>query len=78
MLMAAGANRMDHYIRRTREVPLVERRGHVTQVIGLVVESAGPISAVGDVCRIEAAGGEQTLEIRCRFRGSGGRFRTGA
>ena len=40
---------------RARTAHLVERRGRVVQVIGLVIESDGPMVAVGDVCRIESA-----------------------
>ncbi len=32
----------------------METRGRVVQLIGLVVESEGPLAAVGDVCRIES------------------------
>lgn len=33
---------------------LVENRGRVTQMIGLVIESQGPVAAVGEICRIES------------------------
>lgn len=38
---------------------LIENRGRVTQMIGLVIESQGPVAAVGEICRIEsgASGG---------------------
>ena len=39
---------------RARSAPQVERRGRVVQVIGLVIESDGPMAAVGDICRIES------------------------
>lgn len=62
-------DRLAGYLHRTKEVHLVEKRGYVTQVIGLVIESAGPMVAVGEVCQIEAAGGEQILSEVVGFRG---------
>lgn len=67
--MTAGANSIDYYLTRAREVSLVEKRGHVTQVIGLVIESCGPLSAVGDVCRIECGRGQEVLAEVVGFRG---------
>jgi len=40
---------------RLRTSSLVERHGRVAQMIGLVVESRGPMSAMGDICRIESS-----------------------
>jgi flagellum-specific ATP synthase len=40
---------------RLRTMPLVERHGRVVQMIGLVIESQGPMSAIGDICRIESS-----------------------
>lgn len=40
---------------RLRTMPLVERHGRVIQMIGLVIESQGPMSAIGDICRIESS-----------------------
>ena len=34
---------------------LVERHGRVVQMIGLVIESRGPMAAIGDICRIESS-----------------------
>lgn len=63
--------RLDFYLQRAKEAPILEKRGAVKQVIGLVIESQGPIAAVGDVCRIEAAGGEHILAEVVGFRGDG-------
>jgi flagellum-specific ATP synthase len=38
-----------------RQVRPIESRGRVVQLIGLVVESAGPMAGIGEVCRIESA-----------------------
>ncbi len=34
---------------------MLENRGRVVQLIGLVIESEGPLAAVGELCRIESA-----------------------
>ena len=62
-------DRLAGYLHRAREAHVLEKRGYVTQVIGLVMESAGPMVAVGEVCRIEAADGEQILSEVVGFRG---------
>jgi flagellum-specific ATP synthase len=38
-----------------RETRVLENRGRVVQLIGLVIESEGPLAAVGELCRIESA-----------------------
>jgi len=43
-----------------RKVRPVEVRGRVVQLIGLVIESEGPLAAVGEVCRIESVRHEGT------------------
>src|SRR6188508_1686909 len=48
-------NRIEHFLERTREAKALENRGRVVQLIGLVIESEGPLAAVGEVCRIESA-----------------------
>jgi flagellum-specific ATP synthase len=67
--MRKSPNRVASYAQKARETVLVEKRGYVTQVIGLVIESAGPMAAVGDVCRVEAARGERILAEVVGFRG---------
>src|ERR1041385_6212649 len=49
-----SSRRIEGWIERVRECRLVENRGRVKQVIGLVIESEGPLVAVGEVCRIES------------------------
>src|SRR4051812_49819204 len=65
----ASRNRLEGYLQRAKESPIVEKRGYVTQVIGLVIESSGPIAAVGDICRIEIPGGKGILAEVVGFRG---------
>ena len=48
-------NRMQQLIERARQAKLSENRGRVVQLIGLVIESEGPLASVGEVCRIESA-----------------------
>ncbi len=40
---------------RVKNARPAETRGRVVQLIGLVVESEGPLASVGEVCRIESA-----------------------
>ena len=39
---------------RLSSTRLVQNRGRVTQMIGLVIESQGPMASVGEICRIES------------------------
>lgn len=49
------SSRIEQALQRTRATRVVESRGRVVQVIGLVIESQGPPAAMGEVCRIESA-----------------------
>ena len=49
-----GANRLGHLVTRVRGTRVVQNRGCVVQLIGLVIESEGPLAAVGEMCRIES------------------------
>jgi len=48
-------NRLQNAARRVRETCVTETCGRVVQLIGLVIESEGPVAALGEVCRIESA-----------------------
>lgn len=48
-------NRLAGILDRVKSTRVVEKRGRVVQLIGLVIESEGPLCAVGEVCRIESA-----------------------
>ncbi len=48
-------HRLAHAFQRARETRVLENRGRVVQIIGLVIESEGPLAALGEVCRIESA-----------------------
>ncbi|MDI3316497.1 MAG: FliI/YscN family ATPase [Bacillota bacterium] len=47
-------------VRRSR---LLARQGRVRQVVGLLVEAEGPLSEVGELCRVEEGGGEALAEV---------------
>lgn len=49
---------VDSYLKRLNRVDLVKVNGRVTQVIGLVIESNGPNSSLGEVCAVKSRGGE--------------------
>jgi len=46
---------LENSLARLRQANLVRNRGRVAQLIGLVIESEGPLAAVGEVCQIESA-----------------------
>ena len=48
-------NRFQNAARRVRETRITETCGRVVQLIGLVIESEGPVAALGEVCRIQSA-----------------------
>jgi flagellum-specific ATP synthase len=48
-------NRLQGAMQRVREARVTETCGRVVQLIGLVIESEGPLAAMGEVCRIESA-----------------------
>jgi len=44
------------------QIDTVERIGRVTDVIGLVIESAGPVVRMGEVCRVDRSNGDGPVE----------------
>jgi len=50
-----STNRLDGLLRRIQETQVIRNHGRVVQLIGLVIESEGPLTAVGEICRIESA-----------------------
>src|ERR1039457_4667639 len=55
------SNRLQRALRRVRETRVTETCGRVVQLIGLVVESEGPLAALGEVCRIQSARGQADM-----------------
>ena len=51
----APQSRLQRLVEKTRDARVLEARGRVVQLIGLVIESEGPMASVGEVCRIESA-----------------------
>ena len=47
---------------RLSNTRLVQNKGRVTQMIGLVIESQGPMASVGEICRIESRVTGQSTE----------------
>lgn len=58
-------SRLQSAARRVREARVTETCGRVVQLIGLVIESEGPLAAMGEVCRIQSArhDGETLAEV---------------
>lgn len=48
-------NRLQHLPGRVKDARVLQNKGRVVQLIGLVIESEGPLAAMGEVCRIESA-----------------------
>jgi flagellum-specific ATP synthase len=59
------ADRLNNAIQRVREARVTETCGRVVQLIGLVVESEGPLAAMGEVCHIQSGrhGGVTLAEV---------------
>jgi flagellum-specific ATP synthase len=54
-IVPSPGRRLHTALERVRHARVTERCGRVVQVIGLVIESEGPVAAVGELCRIESA-----------------------
>src|SRR5215831_16002537 len=54
----ANGSRLAHLLERVQQAPVLESRGRVVQLIGLVIESEGPLVALGEVCRINSVRGD--------------------
>src|SRR5947207_3321212 len=46
--------RFESALERVRQARVTEACGRVVQLIGLVIESEGPVAAVGELCRIQS------------------------
>ncbi|MCL4510583.1 MAG: flagellar protein export ATPase FliI [Bacteroidetes bacterium] len=57
--MSAVLEHIEKYIDHLNKLELVKVNGRVSEVIGLVIESVGPTSSLGDVCSIKSRGGEE-------------------
>jgi len=50
-----SSSRLGNLLQRARHTSVLETRGRVVQLTGLVIESEGPLASVGEVCRIDSA-----------------------
>jgi flagellum-specific ATP synthase len=57
--LSCRTSRLQTALQRVREARVTETCGRVVQLIGLVIESEGPVAAMGEVCRIESARDEE-------------------
>ncbi len=68
-LHACPPPRLGDLVQRVQRARVIESRGRVVQLIGLVVESEGPLASVGEVCRIRSLRNEgETLAEVVGFR----------
>ena len=58
-MMSEVLEHIDKYIDTLDRLELVKVNGRVSEVIGLVIESVGPTSSLGDVCSIKSRDGEE-------------------
>lgn len=68
MISSSHGLKVGAALQALRKTRLIDTRGRVVQLIGLVIESEGPPAAVGDVCRIIARDGSDTLAEVVGFR----------
>jgi flagellum-specific ATP synthase len=54
--MNATINRFQKYMDAVPEIRTLRISGKVKQVIGLIIESTGPVASIGEVCDLEQAG----------------------
>ena len=59
--MTTSSHPLAPLLEKARAARIMETRGRVAQLIGLVIESQGPPAAMGEVCRIESARGEGSM-----------------
>jgi flagellum-specific ATP synthase len=52
--MPRPSGRIESALQRVRQARVTELCGRVVQLIGLVIESEGPVAALGEVCRIQS------------------------
>ena len=57
--MSVVLEHFEKYVDRLSDLELVKVNGRVSEVIGLVIESIGPTSSLGDVCSIKSRSGEE-------------------
>ncbi len=53
-MISSTVDQLENALRRVRDTRVTETAGRVVQLIGLVIESEGPLAAVGEVCIIRS------------------------
>lgn len=57
--MSLALERVERYIDQLNRIDLIKVNGRVSEVIGLVIESVGPTSSLGEVCSIKSRDGDE-------------------
>ncbi len=57
--MSAVLEHIEKYIDHLDDLELVKVNGRVSEVIGLVIQSIGPTSSLGDICSIKSRNGDE-------------------
>lgn len=57
--MSAAHEHISRYLDQLSKMELIKVNGRVSEVIGLVIESLGPTSSLGEVCSIKSREGEE-------------------
>ncbi|HTI70338.1 MAG TPA: FliI/YscN family ATPase [Candidatus Limnocylindria bacterium] len=65
---SAKLSRIGLATERIRGAQVIQAQGRVVQLVGLVIESEGPVAAVGEICRIQSTRQEATLAEVVGFR----------
>jgi len=62
---SCSSARLQDAARRVRGARVTETTGRVVQIVGLVIESEGPLAALGEVCKIQSGqpGAESLAEV---------------
>ncbi len=63
MVDTSLSSRLEHYSSRVKESKIVKINGRVSNVVGLIIESRGPLSPLGGLCEIETENGPILSEV---------------
>lgn len=58
MWFTVNSDRLTHYIHAVENIDEMEHIGRVTKIVGLTIESQGPIANIGDLCQIQPQNGK--------------------
>ena len=60
--------KLDSYLPLVEQIPTLQWVGRVTEVVGLLIESRGPATAIGDFCEVQTAEGRRVRTQVIGFR----------